>query len=226
MVDENNKQLTNTEIYNQVFTFLIAGHETTSLTACWTLFLLAKHPNIQQEVKEEIDEILDGSDHEICWEDLDKLKLLDNCIKESMRLYPVAITTDRTAVGADKLGPYCIPAGTHVMIGLGSLHRLGSYWKDPDEFDPHRFDKKGDQILQSEEDTTPHNKRETKEEVGRRKPLARILLLDQERFMKPRLDTGLKVCDEKGKKKQRHTTNEKQNMYFNIFNKNNQYFEP
>ena len=45
------------------------------------------------------------------------------------------------------------------------------------------------------------------------KPLAQILLLDQGRSMKPKLDTGVEVCDNKMKKKQRHTTNEKPNMY-------------
>ena len=40
------------------------------------------------------------------------------------------------------------------------------------------------------------------------------------RSMKRNLDTGVEVCDKKQKKKQRHTTNEKPNMYLDIFNKN------
>ena len=43
--------------------------------------------------------------------------------------------------------------------------------------------------------------------------------------MKPKLDTGVEVCDNKVKKKQRHTTNKKPNMYLDIFDKNNQDFE-
>ena len=35
--------------------------------------------------------------------------------------------------------------------------------------------------------------------------------------MKPKLDTGVEVCDNKVKEKQRHTTNEKPNMYLDIF---------
>ena len=41
--------------------------------------------------------------------------------------------------------------------------------------------------------------------------------------MKRNLDTGVKVCDDRVKKKQRPTTNEKPNMYKDIYN-NNQYF--
>ena len=46
----------------------------------------------------------------------------------------------------------------------------------------------------------------------RNKPLAQILLFDQGRSMKPKLDTGVKVYDNKVKKKQRHPTNKKPNM--------------
>ena len=52
----------------------------------------------------------------------------------------------------------------------------------------------------------------------RRKPLAQILLLDQGRSMKRNLDTGIEVYDNKVKQNQRHTTNEKPNMYLDIFN--------
>ena len=41
------------------------------------------------------------------------------------------------------------------------------------------------------------------------------------RSMKRNLDTGVEVCDNKVKKKQRHPTNEKPNMYLDIYDKNN-----
>ena len=45
-------------------------------------------------------------------------------------------------------------------------------------------------------------------------------------MMKRNLDTGVEVYDNKVKKKQGHTTNEKPNMYLAMFNKNNEYFNP
>ena len=36
----------------------------------------------------------------------------------------------------------------------------------------------------------------------------------------------MSIIFNKMKKKQRHTTNKKPNMYLNIFNKNSQYFNP
>ena len=143
MKDEKGKSISNDDIYHQVFTFLISGHETTSLSASWTLYMLAKHQNIQQRLRDEMNEIIGPSSQEISWSDLDKLEFLENCIKESMRLYPVAITTDRTSIGPDRIGPYRIPGGTHVMVGIGTLHRDETFWKDPDLFKPDRFDIKG-----------------------------------------------------------------------------------
>ena len=141
MKNESGNQLSSEEIYHQVFTFLVSGHETISLTGTWTLYLLSKYPEIQSDLRRELLEVI--GNHEIRWEDLDKLKLLNNCIKESLRLYPIALTTDRTSIGSDQIGPYYIPAGTHVMIGNGTLHRDESYWKDANLFKPSRFDNIG-----------------------------------------------------------------------------------
>ena len=141
MKNENGNCLSSEEIYHQVFTFLVSGHETISLSGMWTLYLLTEYPEIQSDLRKEIREVI-GS-REIEWEDLEKLKLLDSCIKESLRLYPIALTTDRTAIGSDKLGSYRIPAGTHVMIGNGTLHRDDKFWTDADVFRPKRFDEIG-----------------------------------------------------------------------------------
>ena len=50
----------------------------------------------------------------------------------------------------------------------------------------------------------------------RSKPLAQILLFDQGRPTKPKLDTGVEVCDNKVKKNQRYTTNEKPNVFRHV----------
>ena len=49
------------EIRDQTITFLLAGHETTSNALTWTWYLLAKHPEIQAEVRTEVRDVLKGA---------------------------------------------------------------------------------------------------------------------------------------------------------------------
>ena len=45
----------------QVLTFMFAGHETTSVSMSWTLYELAKHPEMQEKNRREANEVLDDS---------------------------------------------------------------------------------------------------------------------------------------------------------------------
>ncbi|CAG8782264.1 21909_t:CDS:2, partial [Rhizophagus irregularis] len=48
------EKLTDEELQNQIITFLFAGHETTSSTTMWALYLLAKYPHEQDLLREEL----------------------------------------------------------------------------------------------------------------------------------------------------------------------------
>ena len=48
--EETGRKLTDELISAQVYTFMVAGHETTSVGLTWTFYLLAKHPEIQEKV--------------------------------------------------------------------------------------------------------------------------------------------------------------------------------
>ena len=143
MYGEAGVSMSNKDLFHQVFTFMIAGHETTSVTLTWTTFLLAKYPEFQTRLQSELDEALHGKT-EITFEDLNKLNFLESCIKESMRLCPVVIYFGRKAIKDDKIGPYTIPAGTELVINLGALGSNPSYWKNPEEFNPDRFSEDGE----------------------------------------------------------------------------------
>ena len=60
--DEDGTGLTVQEISDEVNTFLFGGHDTTASTLTWVLYELARHPEHQAKVREEVDEILDGRD--------------------------------------------------------------------------------------------------------------------------------------------------------------------
>ena len=146
MYEEAGLSISNKDLFHQIFTFMIAGHETTSLSMTWFIFLLAKYHHYQPRLRKEIMEAMDGGS-EITFDSLDKLRCLDNFIKETMRLYPVALAIGRQAKNADKIGPYTIPAGTRVFVQAACLSRNPEHWKNPDEFNPDRFDVQGRILL-------------------------------------------------------------------------------
>ncbi|XP_053380794.1 cytochrome P450 4F6-like [Mercenaria mercenaria] len=113
--DENGVGLSDTDIRNEVDTFLFEGYDTTASAISWILYSLAKHPEYQEKCQEEIDDLLQGRESDdIKWNNLPQLEYLSMCIKAGVRLYcPVAIVGRETTKPFD-LGDITIPPGTGV----------------------------------------------------------------------------------------------------------------
>lgn len=126
----------------QVFTFMLAGHETTSVSMMWTLYELARHPDVAEKIRDEIRVVLKDSS-EITWTKLAEMKFLGNVIKESLRLHSPTAMTTRVANKRDVIGGYEIPEGAIVALGFDAVHNSPKHWKDPHAFNPHRFDENG-----------------------------------------------------------------------------------
>ncbi|KOU09386.1 cytochrome P450 [Streptomyces sp. NRRL F-5755] len=126
-----------TEIRDQVLVFLLAGHETTATSLAFTLHLLARHPEEQALVREEIDAVLGDREPEAA--DLERLPRLTMALKEAMRLYPAAPVVSRRGVAATEIGGHRIPDGADVIVSPWVTHRHPGLWEDPERFDPRRF---------------------------------------------------------------------------------------
>lgn len=51
-------RLSDKDIVDELLLFMIAGHETTTNVLCWTLYELARNPDIQQQCREEVNETI------------------------------------------------------------------------------------------------------------------------------------------------------------------------
>ncbi|KAI4468357.1 cytochrome p450 family 4 [Holotrichia oblita] len=129
--------LTHQQIREEVDTFLFEGHDTTTASICWTIFLLGLHPEIQERVYNEVSEILGEKSLELS--DLGELNYLERVIKESLRLYPSVGFITRFASQDIKIGTRTIPTGTSVGIHIFDIHRNEKYYPEPNKFDPDRF---------------------------------------------------------------------------------------
>lgn len=136
-------KITFNELAAQVFVFFIAGFETSSSTMSFCLYELAKNPEIQRKVQDEIDRVMKkaGPDGKITYDLLGEMKYLECCIDEALRKYPIVpilvrqCTKDYQVSKSDIV----IPNGTQVMIPVFSLHRDPEIFENPLEFKPERF---------------------------------------------------------------------------------------
>ena len=74
------------------------------------LFELAKHPEIQERMYQEIKSVLGDKKH-ATWEDIQNTKLVRNSIKETMRLYSPIPSLPRVLNEDAVLNGYSVPAG-------------------------------------------------------------------------------------------------------------------
>lgn len=132
--------LTNEDIRGEVNTFIFAGHDTTTSLSALLLYRIARHPDVQQKIFEEIKEkILLLKLKKISIAALNSLTYLDLCIKETLRLYlPVPIVGKRGSETI-KHGGITIPANTTIYIMMHANHLNPKYFPDPEKFIPERF---------------------------------------------------------------------------------------
>ncbi|XP_052871034.1 cytochrome P450 4d2-like [Anopheles cruzii] len=134
------RPLTDQEIQEEVDTFMFEGHDTTTVAISFTLLLLARHPEVQEKLHQEIVEIV-GNDLKapVTYRNLQDMKYLEMIIKESLRLYPPAPIIARRFTEDVDLGGTKVPEGSNFNIGIMHTHRDPSIFPDPERFDPERF---------------------------------------------------------------------------------------
>lgn len=124
-------------IRDQVLTFLIAGHDTSTALLAWSLYLLATHQDDLARVQAEIDAVIGA--YPPAESHLRRLPALDGVIKEALRLYPPIHLGSRVAAFDIAFRGFHIPAGTRVLYSIYLTHRDERYWPSPHVFDPERF---------------------------------------------------------------------------------------
>ncbi|XP_011168514.1 cytochrome P450 9e2-like [Solenopsis invicta] len=130
----------------QAFMFFSAGFDSVSLAMCFMTHEVGINPDVQNKLREEIDDVLRQTNGKPTYESINRMKYLDAVVNETLRLYPVSPFTDRVCVKETELPP-ATPDGKPIMLKPGdgimlpgfSLQRDPKYFPHPDKFDPERF---------------------------------------------------------------------------------------
>ncbi|MGB7408149.1 MAG: cytochrome P450 [Pontixanthobacter sp.] len=123
---------------------MMAAHDTITSSATSLVYLLAKNPEWQEKLRQEIMAVTGGPDADgkaraVAYDDLGKLELTEMAFKEALRMIPPVPSMPRRALRDFEFGGYTIPAGTPVGINIALTHEMAEHWDDPTTFDPMRF---------------------------------------------------------------------------------------
>ncbi len=126
------------EITGMLIGTIFAGHHTTAGTAAWTLLELARRPEYMELVLNELDELF-GTDGEVTFQSLREIPVLENVIKEVLRLHPPLIFLIRKVMQDFNFKDYTVKAGKYVCTSPRVSHRIADIFPDPEKFDPERY---------------------------------------------------------------------------------------
>ena len=132
-------KLSDDEVTAQSVTFLVAGFETTGTTLSTTAYLLATHPEVQERIIREVDEVLEARGEKSLYEVIQGMRYLDQVVSEVLRLYGPAFSLARSCAEDAIYKGFRFPKGVEVNIPSYVLHRDPEIWDNPLEFNPENF---------------------------------------------------------------------------------------
>ncbi|OQV16538.1 Cytochrome P450 18a1 [Hypsibius exemplaris] len=135
------KILSEIQLMQTITDLFCAGTETIKYSLMWMMLYMAKYPEIQQKIQDEIESVIGDEDRLVSWNDLSLLPYTEATILECLRLRPVLPFGHPRAVhdGGAEFRGYEVPKGTVVLALIWDVHQDPRYWENPQQFRPSRF---------------------------------------------------------------------------------------
>lgn len=132
---DDGHRFTDEDVVNHMIFVLMAAHDTSTITMTQMAYRMAEHPKWQANARAQSMEL----GPTLSYDDLAGMTVLENIMKESLRMCPPVPAQPRTAIKDTQVQGYFIPKGTMVTIPQMANHRDPRYFSNPDVFDPDRF---------------------------------------------------------------------------------------
>lgn len=139
-INKPRQQLSTSDVVDHMFGMLFAAHDTTASAMAMMLMLLAKHPDWQTALRDEVESVAKQTGaHHLPYEALDQMPLTEAVLKETLRLYAPIQFIPRRSIREFQFGPHRIPANTHLLLAPQAVHFDAAHYPDPLAFRPDRF---------------------------------------------------------------------------------------
>ncbi|TMA54385.1 MAG: cytochrome P450 [Deltaproteobacteria bacterium] len=127
--DEDDRPMSDVELRDEMFTLLVAGHETTATSLCWVFHRILRRPDVLEKLRAELARVVGTGP--VRPEHVPALEYLDATIKETLRLNPIIpIVPDPERFDPDRfvgqrVSPYAFfPFGGGIRRCLGMAFAL------------------------------------------------------------------------------------------------------
>ena len=124
-------------VNEEAIMMVLGGKETAGPAAVWTCYLLAQHPEIQEQAAEEVARVLGR--RRPCAADVPRLKWLEAVYKEALRLYPPGFIILREVDRRTQVSGYDLTMGDAACLYTLAMQRDARWFDEPERFRPERF---------------------------------------------------------------------------------------
>jgi cytochrome P450 len=135
--EETAEGMSEKQLRDEVLITFFAGHETTAQLLTWAWYLLARHPNVEEQFHAELDRALGGRSPGT--DDIEALAYTRMIMDETLRLYSPVASLARDAIDDDEVDGYPVQAGSILTLTPYITHRHPEFWARPHDFYPEHF---------------------------------------------------------------------------------------
>jgi cytochrome P450 len=134
--DEAGEKMTDEELKDEIITLIFSGHETTAAAIAWACYWIHHLPKVRVKLLQELNEL--GNNPKPT--EIGKLPYLNAICAETLRIYPVALTTfPRIPKLPIEIGDHKFGAGTCLHPCIYLIHHREELYPDSKQFKPERF---------------------------------------------------------------------------------------
>ena len=139
---KNGNPLPDKEIAHLMIALLMAGQASSAVTSAWIMLHLAAEPSIAAELYHEQTRVLGSADKPLCLDDVQKLPLHADVVRETLRLHPPVngvmrkVKRPMAIEGTDMY----VPTSNILLAAIGHIGRSAEHYVHPERWDPHRWD--------------------------------------------------------------------------------------
>jgi cytochrome P450 len=134
---DSGARMSDRQLRDEMMTLFLAGQDTTAHALTWTWYLLARHPDVEAKLLEELGRVLAGRAPRAT--DLPNLPYTEMIVREAIRLFPPAPFFARQPIEDVTVGEWEIPKGSLIVVSVYALQRDRRFFPEPEQFNPDRF---------------------------------------------------------------------------------------